>query len=70
MRPRSSATPNSVTTLSTVFFIVVTTSPGLSCGTIRLSWPSLAVACSTMKLCPPSLYAAPRAKSLCPPDDE
>ena len=33
-RPRSSATPHSVTTLSTVFFSVVTTSPAASCGTI------------------------------------
>ena len=34
-RPRSSATPHSVTILSTVFFGVVTTSPAASCGTIR-----------------------------------
>jgi len=34
-RPRSSATPHSVTTLSTVFFGVVTTSPAASWGTIR-----------------------------------
>ena len=38
--PRSSATPYSVTTLSTVFLVVVTTAPGVSWGRMRESVPS------------------------------
>ena len=43
VRPRSSATPCSVTTLSTVFFSVVTTDPSRSRGTILLIVPCAAV---------------------------
>ena len=43
LRPRSSATPHSVTTLSTVFFSVVTTVPGLKPETILDTEPSSVV---------------------------
>ncbi len=68
-RPRNWATPNSVTTLSTVFFSVVTTSPGASWAT-TLEIPAPVVEWSTTNPCPPWEYIAPRAKSAWPPLDE
>src|SRR6476660_9652504 len=68
--PRISATPYSVTTLSTVFFDVVTTDPGVRVGRIFDFEPSRVVACKTMNPWPLSEYIAPREKSYCPPLDE
>ena len=68
--PRISATPYSVTILSTVFFDVVTTDPGVSVGRILEIEPSRVVDCKTMKPWPPSEYIAPREKSYCPPLEE
>ena len=62
-RPRSSATPHSVTTLSTVFLIVVTTSPAARVGAILEMRPLAVVECSTTNPWPPGEYMAPRAKS-------
>jgi hypothetical protein len=55
--------PHSVTTLSTVFLTVVTTSPAANVELILEMWPSSVVECSTTNPCPPSEYMAPRAKS-------
>lgn len=50
--PRSSATPYSVTTLSTMFLNVVTAAPRCNCGTIRDTLSSAVVECRTMKAWP------------------
>src|SRR5918997_7177087 len=68
--PRSSATPYSVTTRSTVFLNVVTAAPGRSWATMREIDASAVVECSTIKDWPCSENSAPRAKSGCPPDDD
>src|ERR1700754_2014860 len=68
--PRISATPYSVTILSTVFLDVVTTDPGVRVGRIFDFEPSRVVDCKTMNPCPLSEYIAPREKSYCPPLDE
>ena len=68
--PRSSATPHSVTTLSTVFFSVVTTEPRVRRLTIRLVAPSPAVECRAMKPWPSRLIIAPFAKSAWPPEPD
>src|SRR3546814_2702045 len=65
--PLSLATPCSVTTLSTVFLIVVTIDPGVSVARMRDTVPPAAVAGSTTKALPLSEYMAPRAKSAWPP---
>jgi hypothetical protein len=67
--PRSSATPYSVTTLSTVFLIVVTALPGVSWVRMRPR-PLPVVDLRTMNPWPPSDHIAPRAKSACPPLEE
>src|SRR3954471_15143042 len=61
-RPRNSAIPHSMATLSTVFFNVVTTSPAASWPTI-FDVPILVVECRTRKSGPRGEYSAPRAKS-------
>src|SRR3546814_2774904 len=54
--PLSLATPCSVTTLSTVFLIVVTIDPGVSVDRMRDTVPPAAVAGSTTKALPFSEY--------------
>ena len=66
-RPRSSATPYSVTTWSTVFFIVVTGAPSHSRVTMREIDSSFVAECTTTNPIPSSEYIAPRAKSAWPP---
>src|SRR5919199_4947657 len=68
--PRSSATPYSVTTQSTVFLNVVTAAPGCSCAMMRDTDSSTAVECSTINDWPCSEKSAPRAKSGWPPDED
>lgn len=55
---------HSVTTLSIVFFSVVTTEPGGSWAEMRDFDPSVVVECSTRKPWPSGEYWAPRAKSV------
>src|SRR5277367_3968455 len=69
LAPRSSATPYSVTTWSTVFLSVVTTLPWVRADRMRPR-PVLVVECSTRNAFPPGEYIAPRAKSACPPDED
>src|SRR5919199_1085348 len=68
--PRSSATPYSVTTQSTMFLNVVTAAPGCSCATIRDNDSSAVVECNTMKDWPCPEKIAPRAKSGWPPEED
>src|SRR5215208_6873554 len=67
---RSSATPYSVTTRSTMFLNVVTAAPGWSCATMREVASSAVVECRAIKDWPLSEKSAPRAKSGWPPDDD
>src|SRR5215510_10830363 len=69
-RPRISATPYSVTTMSTVFLMVVTIEPGVSTPRMRDTAPWAAVEGSTTNPRPWGEYMAPRAKSAWPPLDD
>ena len=61
--PRSLATPNSVTTWSTSFLLVVTDAAGARVGTMHETVPFLAVDAVQINALPPRDLLAPRAKS-------